>query len=174
MNSVQRVSRRHPVFLIVISLVVMIGGTMSAEERVARGALRFTDPETSEVAEFPLQHTSVHVAVSGTVAEVTVTQRFANPLDRRLEAVYVFPLPNRAAVDQMSIRVGERLIRGEIHRRQEAREIYEDARAAGHLTGLLDQERPNIFTQRLANILPGEAVEVVIHYVEDIHYDHGS
>jgi Ca-activated chloride channel family protein len=139
-----------------------------------QGAICYTDPDSGEELELPLQHTEVEIQVSGTVAEVTVTQTFSNPLQSRLEAVYVFPLPDRAAVDDMSIRIGQRLVRGEIHRRQEARRIYEQARAAGHLTGLLDQERPNIFTQSIANIVPGETIEVVIHYVEDLHYDHGT
>jgi len=166
---------RLPV-LVVATLALVIGAVPSwaDQDAVTEGALRYTDPDSGELRELPLEHTDVHASVSGTVAEVTVTQRFANPLGSRLEAVYVFPLPDRAAVDDMSIRVGERVIRGEIHRREEARRIYDQAVARGNLAGLLDQERPNIFTQRVANLLPGEAVEVVIHYVEDLHFDHGT
>jgi Ca-activated chloride channel family protein len=155
-------------------LVALAPVCLADDTGPTQGAICYTDPDSGEELELPLQHTEVAVQVSGTVADVTVTQTFSNPLRSRLEAVYVFPLPDRAAVDDMSIRVGERLVRGEIHRRQEARRIYEQARAAGHLTGLLDQERPNIFTQSIANIVPGETIEVVIHYVEDLHYDHGT
>ena len=175
-------SGRHPTrsgrlvkTALAIALIAICGalGQASATE-VTEGAMCYTDPNTGEERRLPLEHTAVSAAVSGSVAEVTVTQVFSNPLADRMEAVYVFPLPDRAAVDRMSIRVGERLLEGEIHRRQEAREIYERARAEGRLTGLLDQERANIFTQRVANLLPGETIEVVIHYVEDVHFDHGT
>ncbi len=166
---------RLPILLLAVVALVLAAGPLSAgDDGVTEGALRYVDPESGEVRGLPLEHTDVLARVSGTVSEVTVTQRFSNPLSTRLEAVYVFPLPDRAAIDDMSIRVGERLIRGEIHRREEARRIYDDAVARGNLAGLLDQERPNIFTQRIANMRPGEAVEVVIHYVEDLHYDHGT
>ncbi len=166
---------RVPILVFAAAALVLAAGPLSAgDDSVTEGALRYVDPESGEVRGLPLEHTDVLACVSGTVAEVTVTQRFSNPLSTRLEAVYVFPLPDRAAVDDMSIRVGERQIRGEIHRREEARRIYDDAVARGNLAGLLDQERPNVFTQRIANLRPGEAVEVVIHYVEDLHYDHGT
>lgn len=86
----------------------------------------------------------------------------------------MFPLPNRAAVDDMTIVVGERTIRGVIKNRDEARQIYEAARKAGHVAALLDQERPNIFTQSVANILPGNQVEVKIRYVEALPYESSS
>jgi Ca-activated chloride channel family protein len=160
--------------LLTLILVGFVPIGSADETGPTQGAICYTDPDSGEKLELPLKHTEVAIQVSGTVADVTVTQTFSNPLQSRLEAVYVFPLPDRAAVDDMSIRIGQRLVRGEIHRRQEARRIYEQARAAGHLTGLLDQERPNIFTQSIANIVPGETIEVVIHYVEDLHYDHGT
>lgn len=155
-------------------LLAAAAAAVRADDAVTQGALRYTDPGSGEPRELPLEHTAVLARVSGSVAEVTVTQRFANPFTSRLEAVYVFPLPDRAAVDDMSIRIGDRVIRGEVHRREEARRIYDEAVSRGHLAGLLDQERPNIFTQRVANLPPGSSVEVVIHYVEDLHYDHGS
>ncbi len=168
------VTRLPILVLAAVALVLAAGPLAAGDDAVTEGALRYADPESGEVRDLPLEHTDVLARVSGTVAEVMVTQRFSNPLHTRLEAVYVFPLPDRAAVDDMSIRVGERLIRGEIHRRDEARRIYDDAVARGNLAGLLDQERPNIFTQRVANLRPGEAVEVVIHYLEDLHYDRGT
>lgn len=173
MKSVQSVSRLTLLVAIVLTVATNLIGAGLAPE-ICYGTLNSTDPESGEQTSFPLEHTSVSARVSGTIADVTVTQKFSNPLDQRIEAVYVFPLPDRAAVDDMSIRIGERLIKGEIHRREEAQKIYEDARNAGHLAGLLDQERPNIFSQRLANLLPGEIIEVEIHYVEDLQYDHGD
>jgi len=125
--------------------------------------------------QLPLQHTDVRISVSGFVARATVTQRYTNPFEAPIEAVYVFPLPDKAAVDGMTMRVGEKLIRGEIKRRDEARRIYEQAKAEGKRTGLLEQERPNIFTQSLGNIMPGDDIRVEITYVDILEFrDEGS
>src|SRR5207253_5427477 len=102
----------------------------------------------------------------GFVARVTVTQVFASRFTEPVEAIYTFPLSDRAAVDAMSMRTGDRTIRGEIKRREEARRLYEAARTAGQVAALLDQERPNVFTQTLANLMPGARVEIRIEYVE--------
>lgn len=134
------------------------------------GTLRATG-EKGEVLEFPLKHTSVNGEIAGFVARVEVTQRFHNPHSEKIEAVYVFPLPEDSAVDEMIMCVGTRTICGEIKKRREARIIYEEARAAGKRTALLDQERPNIFTQSVANIQPGEDVVITIRYVQRLRYD---
>ncbi|MEJ2231389.1 MAG: VIT and VWA domain-containing protein, partial [Nitrospirales bacterium] len=78
-----------------------------------------------------------------------------------------------AAVDAMTLTVGDRVVKGSIKKREEARAIYEAAKRRGNVTGLLDQERPNIFTQSVANILPGEQISVTISYVETLSYDGG-
>jgi len=122
----------------------------------------------------PLKHTDVATEISGFVARVVVTQTFANPFTDPIEAIYTFPLSDRAAVDGMTMKTGERVIRGEIKRREDARRIYEAARAAGKLTSLLDQERPNIFTQSLANVMPGAEVEVRLEYVEPLKFADGT
>jgi len=122
----------------------------------------------------PLRHTDVRITVRGMVADVTVRQEFHNPVQQPIEAEYVFPLPDTAAVHATEMRIGERVIRGKIARRQEARRQYEQARDAGQRASLLEQERPNIFTQSVANIPPGESVIVVIRYVETLAYSDGA
>jgi len=122
----------------------------------------------------PLVHTDVKADISGPLARVTVEQQFQNPFDQEIEAVYAFPLPSDAAVDEMTMHIGDRLVRGKIKPKEEARAIYEAARQAGHLAGLLDQERPNIFTQAVANIRPGESVKIIIRYVETVKYENGN
>ncbi len=122
----------------------------------------------------PLRHTEVRIQVRGFVAEATVTQKFENVLDRAIEAEYVFPLPHDAAVTATEMRIGERLIRGRIARGEEAREAYEDAKAQGKRASLLEQDRPNIFTQSVANIGPGETIEVMIRYVQTLPYTEGA
>ncbi|MBD2042998.1 VIT domain-containing protein [Microcoleus sp. FACHB-672] len=123
---------------------------------------------------FPLQHTEVKAKISGNVSRVEVTQTFANPYKEPLEAIYTFPLPDEAAVDDMEIRVGNRVIRGLIKKREEAKQIYRQAKQQGKTAGLLEQERDNIFTQSLANIKPGEKIDVTIRYTESLKFEGGD
>lgn len=123
---------------------------------------------------FPLQHTEVMARVTGNVSRVEVTQTFTNPFNKPLEAVYVFPLPDEAAVDDMEIRVGDRIIRGLIKKRQEAKQIFEQAKQEGKTAGLLEQERDNVFTQSLANIKPGEKIDVTIRYTDSLKFEKGN
>ncbi|MDF1562536.1 MAG: AgmX/PglI C-terminal domain-containing protein [Deltaproteobacteria bacterium] len=127
-----------------------------------------------EAVALPLEHTDVAIEVSGFVAGAKVTQRFGNPFEEPIEAIYVFPLPERAAVDDFRMRIGERVIEGKIEKREEARRIYETARSAGHTAALLEQERPNVFTQSVANLAPGESIEVTLHFVQALPYDAGA
>jgi Ca-activated chloride channel homolog len=123
---------------------------------------------------FPLNHTEVMAKVSGNVSRVEVTQTFQNPFKDSIEATYVFPLPDEAAVDDMEIKVGDRIIRGIIKKREEAKKIYEQAKQEGKTAGLLEQERDNVFTQSLANIKPGEKIDVTIRYTETLKFQGGN
>ncbi|MCA9542736.1 MAG: AgmX/PglI C-terminal domain-containing protein [Myxococcales bacterium] len=122
----------------------------------------------------PLEHTRVHAELATHVARVDVTQTFVNDHDAPIEAVYVFPLPENSAVDDMIITVGDRTIRAQIKERKAARLTYEAAKQAGHTAALLEQERPNIFTQSVANLPPGERIEVHLRYVQTLTYDVGE
>ncbi|MDM8557462.1 VIT domain-containing protein [Candidatus Parabeggiatoa sp. HSG14] len=124
--------------------------------------------------EMPLQHTDVKIEVSGFVASATVTQHYHNPFKKPIEAVYTFPLPNDAAVDDMQMTIGKRTIKGLIKHRKEARRIYERARQQGQRASLLEQERPNIFTQSVANIMPGDNIMITIRYVNILRYAEGN
>src|SRR6266700_3050752 len=138
------------------------------------GSLGIIGKDGSLKGDCPLKHTEVRGAISGFLARVTVTQIFENSASNAIEAVYTFPLPQDAAVDDMTIQVGGRTIRSVIKRREEARAIYEKAKATGHVAALLDQERPNIFSQAVANIMPGEQVSVTISYAETLQYQDGG
>jgi Ca-activated chloride channel family protein len=163
-----------------LTLLIRPGGVAPSahaddfEQTGDSGGLVARRPDGSPIGACPLKHTDVAVEVAGFVARVVVTQTFANPLPDPVEAVYTFPLSDRAAVDDMTMRTGDRVIRGEIQRREDARRTYEAARAAGKLTSLLDQERPNVFTQSLANVMPGAEVQVRIAYVEPLQYADGA
>lgn len=138
------------------------------------GELIIDGPEGQPTAVCPLKHTDVQCDIAGFLARTTVKQVFSNPTNRKIEAVYVFPLPQNAAVDDMVMTVGDRRIVGTVKPRDEAREIYERARAAGHVASLLDQERPNIFTQSVANIEPGATVTIEIRFVETLKFEDGT
>lgn len=122
---------------------------------------------------FTLEHTKVDIEVTGFMQAVTVTQTFKNPFNAPVEALYVFPLPDDSAVHDMTMTAGNRVIRANIQKRAQARQQYEQAKAEGRRAALLDQERPNIFTQSLANLLPGEKVMVTLQYVAPLRYDDG-
>jgi Ca-activated chloride channel family protein len=140
----------------------------------APGFLAVIDKEGKVTGSCPLRHTDVHAEISGFVARVTVKQIFANTATQTIEAVYTFPLPQNSAVDDMTMQIGERTVRGVIKRSEEARAIYEQAKKTGRVASLLDQERLNIFMQSVANILPGEQVTISISYVETLRYEAGS
>jgi len=139
-----------------------------------QGELDVVNKEGQTTGVCPLKHTDVKAEISGFLARVTVTQQFWNPSKEKIEAVYVFPLPNNAAVDDMTLKVNNRTIKGLIKKREDARAMYEAAKSAGHVAALLDQERPNIFTQSVANIVPGAQVTVEISYVETLKYEAGN
>jgi Ca-activated chloride channel family protein len=154
-------------------LMLAVTGVGGAETDIPAGTLHIVDQEGTPMAACPLKHTDVEADISGFVARVHVRQTFHNPLDKKIEALYVFPLPLDAAVDGLVMTVGERRITGQIKPRAEARTIYEAARAAGHVASLLDQERPNIFSQALANIEPGAQVVIELSYVETLRSEDG-
>jgi Ca-activated chloride channel family protein len=138
------------------------------------GSLAVLDTHGKAVGKCPLKHTDVKAKISGYVARVTVKQTFENPFKDKIEAVYTFPLSDSGAVDDMVMKVGSRTIHGTIKRREEARKIYDDAKEQGHVASLLDQERTNIFTQSVANIRPGEKVEITLTYVDLLPYESGE
>ncbi|MFT3683846.1 MAG: VIT domain-containing protein [Phycisphaerales bacterium] len=122
----------------------------------------------------PLKHTSVRASVVGPAAKVDVTQTFENPFSEKIEAVYVFPLPENGAVTEFVMTIGERRIRAVVRERGEAERTYMAARAQGYTAALLTQERANIFTQRVANIEPGKKLDVAITYYHAVSEMDGS
>lgn len=157
-----------------VSALRSSGGLVSAQSGVTQGALQVIDPNGKPKALCPLKHTDVKAEISGFLSRVVVTQEFENPFKEKIEAVYTFPLPQNAAVDDMTMIVGDRTVRGKILRREEAEAVYEAAKSNGQTASLLNQERPNIFTQSVANILPGEQIKITISYVETLKYEAGS
>ncbi len=138
------------------------------------GALLFETQTPGEYVQAPLVATDVTLDVTGIIARGTVTQRFLNPSDGWVEGKYVFPLPDDAAVDSLRMQIGDRFIEGKVKEKQEARQIYEDAKADGIKASLVEQQRPNLFTNSVANIGPGEMITVQITYQQSVTVDAGE
>lgn len=143
----------------------------STEELLGSGEL-LAKVDDKEVP-MPLKHTDVRASVSGYIGTVEVTQQFLNPYSRKIEAVYVFPLPHNAAVSEFIMKIGERRIRGIIRERKEAEQLYQEAKRQGYVASLLTEERPNVFTQSVANIEPGREIDVDIKYFHTLDYVDG-
>jgi Ca-activated chloride channel family protein len=141
-------------------------------EQQARAQLLAKDSDGKK-HDLPLHSASYDSFVIGTVADTVVKQRYYNPFEHTIEAVYVFPLPHDGAVFDYSITVQGRRLRGEMKRRLEARAAYEAAKKDGRTAAMLEQERPNIFTQSVANIPPGETVEVELRVVQPLQRSNG-
>src|SRR5215470_7497335 len=171
--------------LFLLNLVAIAAFLATAAQAAAQGAPAKTVPvfvtpgemrsgalllksEDDRYVEAPLVATDVDLVVSGPTARARVTQIFHNPTDGWVEAVYVYPLPEGGAVDTLKMVVGERVIVGDVKDRASARDAYEQAKSAGQKASLIEQERPNIFTNSVANIGPHETVVVQIEYQEPV------
>src|SRR5215207_11054054 len=163
-------------FLLLV-LVCAAGAALGQQPGVpatTQGLLIAYDSKGKPQGDCPLKNTSVKTDISGFVARVHVRQEFENSFTEPIEAVYTFPLSQNGAVDDMTMTIGTRIIRAKIMKREDARKVYETAKNEGKAASLLDQERPNIFTQSVANIMPGEKIMVEIGYVETLKYEDGA
>lgn len=162
--------------LTAISMMILASTSVRAENEpgdVGSGQMSFR-AEGEDYQPALTQSTKVRFSVSGMLATVTVEQEFLNAGSQWVEGVYVFPLPEEAAVRSMEMRVGERRIVGTVRERVEAKRIYKKALAAGKKASLIEQQRPNLFTNRVANIGPGESISVSLEYVQSVEYRQGS
>jgi len=126
----------------------------------------FVKSDNPQVDQLPLKSTSAKVNISGVMADVLVTQIYRNEAQKPLEAIYIFPASTRAAVYGLKMTIGKRVIEARIQKREEARRTYEQARDQGKTASLLEQQRPNVFQMNVANILPGEPIQVELNYTE--------
>jgi Ca-activated chloride channel family protein len=137
-------------------------------DEMRAGSLLFASTEAGRYVEAPRLGTDVDIVVSGPTVRARITQIFRNPTDGWVEGIYVYPLSDGSAVDTLKMVIGDRIVVGDVKERQEAKRVYEDAKAAGRKAALLEQERPNMFTNSVANIGPGETVLVQIEYQEKV------
>jgi Ca-activated chloride channel homolog len=152
----------------------MHSGIGSSDPQSAQaGQLLFKSGASGDYVPASMLQSRVHFTVSGMISHATLTQSFRNDSQHWVEAVYVFPLPEKAAVNRLRMTIGERVIEGSITEREQAKAIYLKAKASGKKTSLLEQQRPNMFTASVANIAPGETIVVNIEYLQTLEYQEG-
>jgi Ca-activated chloride channel family protein len=156
----------------VLSLLLLARAAHAQEH--PEGPYFFVSGGDPKVDRLPLKSTSADVKVAGVIAHVKVRQVFSNEAQRPIEAVYVFPASTRASVHGMRMKVGARVIEARIDRKDEARKSYETAKSEGKRASLLEQQRPNVFTTSVANVMPGDRIEVELEYSEMLVPEHGQ
>ncbi|HEV8487544.1 MAG TPA: VIT domain-containing protein [Blastocatellia bacterium] len=119
-----------------------------------------------KVDHLPLKDTRVQINVSGVIADVKVLQTYRNEGSRPINASYVFPASTRAAVYSMRMRIGDKVIVAKIREREKAKEEFDKAKQEGKSASLLEQNRPNVFSMSLANVMPGDQIEIELRYTE--------
>lgn len=124
--------------------------------------------DSSDVEQLPLKHTEVRAMIYGQIAEVRVTQEYENTGKQAIEAIYVFPASTRAAVHRLTMEVGSKCVEAKIMEKSAAKDTYDKATAEGKSAALLEQDRPNVFTMNVSNILPGDKVKLVMTYTENL------
>ena len=158
-------------------LAIMLAGPaawgQTAGSENAPIGLYFRSGEAGRVLEAPTLKTDVDLAVNGMIARATVRQVFHNPTDRWQEGIYVFPLPERSAVDRLTMVIGDRRVEGRIMEKAEAERAYKEAAANGQRASLVSGERPNVFVTAVANIGPGEDITVEIGFQDAVTYKDG-
>ena len=169
-------------FTLIILLALSFTGPLRAEYSPKQPSINLDDVESgqllmrsgNELSSAILLSTDIKIAVAGSSSRTIVSQRFINTGQTWAEGVYVFPIGKDAAVDTLKLRIGERFIEGIIKEKLEARVIYEEAKAEGKKASLIEQQKPNLFTNKIANIGPGEVVVVQIEFQSKLLPKDGS
>jgi len=176
----QRLAAGLFLLLLVALATALIAGRLDAADgeaepdAIGSGTLLLQGKGVAEAMPAVRLGTDMDVTVSGQIARVRVTQAFRNTSASWMEATYLYPLPESGAVDSLKMVVGQRVIVGRIKRRVEARDIYEKAKAEGKKAGLVEQERPNMFRNSVANVGPGETVLIQIEYQAPVRQQGGE
>jgi Ca-activated chloride channel family protein len=164
-------------FLLIVPGIVHLDSILSAktgEEGEEGLSPYFHVKGDPKVDAFPLLKTEVDVNIAGVTAEIELTQVYKNEGKRTIEAIYVFPLGTKSAIHAMTMKIGNRIIKAKIEETKKAQKIYEEAKSEGKVASLLEQKRPNVFQMKVANIMPGDIVEVTVHYTEMLVPEDGT
>ena len=169
-------------FLIIINVIlsnglILFGNNIMpirSVNDVTEGAFLVRNEEGNSYKLIPTINTDVNIDIKGMVASSTVDQMFTNNSTKPIEAIYVFPLPPNAAVNNMTMIIDDRVIQGIMKEKSEAKKTYEKAKREGKRTTMTEQQRPNIFTNKVANIMPGDTIIVRLQYVNELKYENGN
>ncbi len=144
------------------------------EDRPLAPYMIILNQENASLEHFPLKETTVSTNIDGIIAATTVTQTYANEGKTPINASYVFPAPTGVTVHGMQMIIGNHIITAQIKEKEEAKTEYEEAKSEGKSASLLEQQRPNVFTMDVANIMPGDNVRIELFYTELITPSEGS
>lgn len=164
-------------FLIAFAVIIQTNAIQSGpieeegEETLSPYFFVKGDPK---VDPFPLLKTEAEVNIAGITAEIELTQVYKNDGKRTIEAIYVFPLGTKSAIHAMRMKIGKRTIEAKIEEKLKAQKIYDNAKEEGKVASLLEQKRPNVFQMKVANIMPGDIIEVRVSYTEILIPENGT
>lgn len=159
----------EPLRTIFAVLVLLLGFAAGARAETGFGTIKATARD-GQPFELVALASDVHYQIGGLIAEASIRQRFTNTSNDWVEAQYLLPLPEGAAVHDMTLRVGERRIVGEIREKDQARREYVEAAASGKRAALVESDRANLFRTAVANVGPGETIEVEVRWWQQIAY----
>ena len=165
--------RSHTFFILVSFLCFLLGVVVSPLSRAESGEL-VMQSEDGESTPALIHSTDIELQVNGMIAHVTYSQTFTNNSDEWKHGVYTFPLNENAAINNMEMLIGDRVILGKIKLKAQAEEAFDAAKKAGKKASLTQQQRPNLFTQHVANIAPREKITVKLEYIQQVNYDNGE
>ena len=155
------------IFIIELLICILpLTASYGAEQGKVLSPYFYVQSEDPTLDPFPLLETKARVDIAGVIAEIELTQVYKNEGKRTIEAIYVFPLGTKSAIHAMRMKIGNRIIEAKIEERAAAKLIYEQAKQEGKVASLLEQERPNCFQMKVANIMPGDRIEVRVNYTE--------
>lgn len=159
----------EPLRTIFALLVLLLGFAAGARAETGFGTIKATARD-GQPFELVALASDVHYQIGGLIAEASIRQRFSNSSSDWVEVQYLLPLPDGAAVHDMTLRVGERVIVGEIREKEQARAEYVEAAASGKRAALVEADRANLFRTAVANVGPGETIEVEVRWWQSIQY----
>lgn len=162
------------VFILLVSSPVSYGDTDETAADKTLSPYFLVEGDDSTFDQFPLKETSVDVNINGTIADITVNQTYSNNGPVPINARYIFPASTRVSVHGMKMRIGDNLVTAKIQEREEAKKEFEQAKSEGKSASLLEEQRPNVFSMDIANIMPGDIVRIELHYTELITSDNGT
>jgi Ca-activated chloride channel family protein len=154
------------ILLLGVALIPALNGHAQTANDTTLSPYFFIENGDPSVDQFPLKETNVVVNINGVIADVVITQKYANNGSRPINARYIFPASTRASVHGMKMIIGEEVIIAEIKERQSAQKKFEKAKQQGQSASLLKQQRPNVFSMNIANIMPSDVIDIELHYTE--------